>query len=375
MTFASTAPRSALEAGSVPSGPLLVVDDEEPARRLLARVLSDNGYVCKTAGTLAEALDQLDLGSFDLVITDFDMPGGSGLDLLRHVQTRLPDTGTIMLTGKGSRELGESAVRDGVYGYLRKPLDVEEMLVCVFNALARRRLTIENRDHRTRLEDLVSARTAELWQSTLQLEQSEKELRASRRDTIHRLVLASELHDDETGTHVRRMSLYCRLLAAAATGDDLFAEDVELASMMHDVGKIGIPDRILRKTGQLTADEYDEMKQHALIGHELLTDSSSELLDLGATIALTHHEWFDGGGYPNGLAGDAIPLEGRIAAIADVFDALTSHRVYRRAFDLPAAVQIMRGEGGKHFDPGLLDCFFGLLPDVLRIKEAAAGAA
>lgn len=360
---------------AVAPGPLLVVDDEEPARRLLARVLTDNGYACKTAGTVAEALDQLEAGSFDLVITDFDMPGGCGLDLLRHVQTRLPDTGTIMLTGKGNRELGESAVREGVYGYLRKPLDVEEMLVCVFNALARRRLTIENRDHRTRLEDLVGARTAELWQSTLQLERSEKELRASRRDTIHRLVLASELHDDETGAHVRRMSQYSGLLAARATGDGQFVEDIEIASMMHDVGKIGIPDRILRKTGKLTADEYDEMKSHAVIGHGLLTGSSSELLKLGATIALTHHEWFDGSGYPNGLAGDAIPLEGRIAAIADVFDALTSHRVYRRAFSLPKAVEMMTADRGRHFDPGLLDSFLALLPDVLRIKEAAAGAA
>lgn len=359
----------------VAPGPLLVVDDEEPARRLLARVLTDNGYTCKTAGTMAEALDLLEAGAFDLVITDFDMPGGSGLDLLRHVQTRLPDTGTIMLTGKGSRELGESAVREGVYGYLRKPLDVEEMLVCVFNALARRRLTIENRDHRTRLEDLVGARTAELWQSTIQLERSEKELRASRRETIHRLVLASELHDDETGAHVRRMSLYCRLLAATATGDDQFVEDVELASMMHDVGKIGIRDRILRKTGKLTPDEYDEMKRHAVIGHELLTDSGSELLRMGATIALTHHEWFDGGGYPNGLAGDAIPLEGRIAAIADVFDALTSHRVYRRAFSLPKAVEIMTAGRGRHFDPALLDCFLAHLPEVLMIKETTGRAA
>ncbi|HYO60528.1 MAG TPA: HD domain-containing phosphohydrolase [Actinomycetota bacterium] len=364
-----------MTSDSVRPGPLLVVDDEEPARRLLARVLTDNGYACKTAGTVAEALEQLKAGSFDLVITDFDMPGGSGLDLLRHVQTRLPDTGTIMLTGMGSRELGESAVREGVYGYLRKPLDVEEMLVCVFNALARRRLTIENRDHRTRLEDLVEARTAELWQSTLQLEQSGEELRASRRETIHRLVLASELHDDETGSHVRRMSLYCRLLAAAEAGDDVFAEDVELASMMHDVGKIGIPDRILRKTGKLTADEYEEMKGHAVIGHRLLTDSSSELLRLGATIALTHHEWFDGSGYPNGLAGDAIPLEGRIAAIADVFDALTSHRVYRRAFSLPKAVEIMTAERGRHFDPRLLDSFFALLPDAIEIKEATDRAA
>ncbi|HYP22906.1 MAG TPA: HD domain-containing phosphohydrolase, partial [Actinomycetota bacterium] len=303
---------------------------------------------------------------------DFDMPGGSGLDLLQHVQARCPDTGTIMLTGKGSREVGEAAVRVGVYGYLRKPLDVEEMLVCVFNALTRRQLTIDNRNHHLRLEELVAARTSELWQSTLQLERSHQALRESRRETIHRLVLASELHDDETGAHVRRMSLYCRLLVAHATGDDERAEDVELASMMHDVGKIGIPDRILRKNGKLTADELEEMKRHAVIGHNLLAASESPLLDLGATIALTHHEWFDGSGYPHGLAGAAIPLEGRVAAVADVFDALTTHRVYRKAFDLQDAVDIMRAERGTHFDPDLLDLFLDLLPDVLRIKGAAA---
>jgi len=217
---------------------------------------------------------------------------------------------------------------------------------------------------------MVKERTADLWTAIQELEQARDDLRVSQSETIERLSLAAEFRDDETAKHIHRMSQYCRLLTHKVTGDVERADLVEVASIMHDVGKIGISDNILLKPGKLTEDEYEEMKNHAAYGHKILSGGRSELLELAATIALTHHEKVDGTGYPNGLAGDEIPLEGRIAAVADVFDALTTHRVYRKAFPLPVAVEMMKEGRGAHFDAELLDTFLDSLDEAIRIKEA-----
>jgi putative two-component system response regulator len=177
------------------------------------------------------------------------------------------------------------------------------------------------------------------------------------------------LRDDETARHNNRMSRYCGLLARESGEDLERCEVIRVASVMHDVGKIGIPDSILLKPGLLNPEERTMMQQHAEIGHRILAGSSSPFLQLAASIALTHHEWMDGTGYPHGLKGDEIPFEGKIAAIADVFDALTSERVYKRAFPIGKAVDIMRDESGPHFDPRLLDCFLDVLSEAVAIRE------
>ena len=353
-----------------PVARVLVVDDEAPIRRMLIRVLEKQGYSCAEAPDAGEARRLVEGERFDLVLADMNMPGESGMSMIGDLMKKDPDLATIMVTGEDDTALAEAALETGAYGYVIKPFEANEIVIDVSNALRRRALEIENREHRARLESTVKERTADLWKAIQELEQARDDLRSSRAETVERLSIAAEFRDDETARHIQRMSRYCGLLARNVIGDAARAELIRIASVMHDVGKIGIPDRILLKPGKLTADEYEEMKQHAEFGHRILAGGASGLLETAATVALTHHERWDGSGYPRGLAGENIPLEGRIAAIADVFDAITTDRVYRKAYPLGEALQIMREGKGSHFDPALLDAFFDSIDEVLKIKEA-----
>jgi putative two-component system response regulator len=350
---------------------ILLVDDDPATLKLLGRVLESTGYLCSTASSAEDARKHLGEQTFSLVITDVEMPGDSGIDLLERVAVDYPDTATLMVTGMDDTDLAKRALHMGAYGYVIKPFEANEIVINVTNALRRRSLEIENRNHRERLEQMVKERTAELWNAITDLEHSQKDLRLSREETINRLALAAEFRDDETVRHTERMSRYCELIARLAGQDDQQCELLRTASVMHDVGKIGIPDGILLKPGTLTAEEAEIMRGHCEIGHKILSGSNWELLNLAAVIALSHHERLDGTGYPLGLAGNDIPFEGRIAAIADVFDALISHRVYRKAFTIGEAVEMMKAGRGTHFDPHLLDLFMGSLDQVLKIHETA----
>ena len=229
--------------------------------------------------------------------------------------------------------------------------------------------TSEGTDEQQRLEEMVRSRTQELWTAIAELERVKEELRTSREETVHRLSIAAELKDDETPGHIARMSRYCALLLARTGGDEEQAELVRVASVMHDVGKIGVPDAILMKPGPLTPEERLTMQTHAEIGFKILAGSTSPLLEVAATIALSHHEWFDGAGYPQGLSGPTIAKEGRIAAIADVFDALTSDRVFRKSYPIGKAVEMMKEGRGTQFDPELFDVFLDSLDEALGIRE------
>jgi putative two-component system response regulator len=303
------------------------------------------------------------------LLTDMSMPGSTGLDLIRASSELYPDLATVMVTGVDDRAIANEALALGAYGYIIKPFESNEILISVTNALRRRSLEIENRGHRTRLEHMVKERTAELWNAIRHLETTQESLRQSREETVKRLSIAAEFRDDETGRHVQRMSRYCALLAREMGADSERGETIRLASQMHDVGKLGIPDNILRKPGPLTPDERKIMQRHCEIGWRILSGSKSELLDVAALIALTHHERIDGAGYPEGLSGTDIPFEGRIAAIADVFDALTTDRIYRTAMPLGRALEIMREGRGSHFETEALDAFFDALDEVIRIHE------
>jgi putative two-component system response regulator len=349
---------------------ILVVDDEESVQRVLARVLERGGYTrVATTSSSEEARELLAAGGIDVVLTDMQMPGGSGLELLRHIHESLPQVATLVVTGDDSADLADAALDLGAYGYLVKPFRRSEVLINVRNATRRRDLELENREHRERLQVMVKERTEELWKMVQAVECREEDLRVSREDTIQRLSMAAEFRDDETACHIRRMSRYCGLLAAWVGIDRERCEMIRTASIMHDIGKIGIPDSILLKPGKLTPDEYAFIQQHAEFGHRILAGATSELLELAAVIALTHHEKWDGTGYPGGLEKEEIPLEGRIAAVADVFDALTTNRVYRKAFTLPEAIAIMKKGRGSHFDAELLDLFVAHLGEILVVAE------
>jgi putative two-component system response regulator len=348
-----------------PTERILIVDDEDQIRSLLTRLLGGHGYDCLTAESAAAARRLLRENEVALVLSDVSMPGESGIDFTREVLAEHRDTAVVMVTGMDDRSYADAAIELGAYGYVLKPFKPNELIINVGNALRRRGLEIENRNSRERLEQTVLERTSALRDTIAQLERSDAELRRLREETIRRLSWAAEFRNQETGEHIVRMSLYCALLARLAGLDADRAEAIRIASPMHDVGKIGIPDRILLKPGRLAEDERKVMEAHTEMGYRILAGSGVELLDLAAMMALTH---------PTGAAGSAIPIEGRICAIADVFDALTSDRVYRSAFRPDEARSLMSEGRGTQFDAELLDLFFAAFEDVLAIRRAAGGA-
>lgn len=348
---------------------ILIVDDEEAIRRLLGYLLEPHGYTISLAADAREARQQLEKSTFALVLCDVNMPGESGMDLVRHVLTLYSHMAVIMVTGLDSPVLANAALEMGTFGYVIKPFESNEVLINVANALRRRKLEIENAMHRDNLEELVRTRTIALQQALEWLERSEKELRLSREETIQRLAIAAEFRDSSTAQHIQRMSHYCELLARRYGLSPERCDLIRTASPMHDIGKIGTPDHVLLKPGKFTPEEFKVITQHTEIGYRILAGSDSELLKIAAVIAWTHHERYDGNGYPRGLKGHDIPLEGRITAIADNFDALTTQRVYKPAYDFDHAKDLMLKERGTHFDPELLDIFFGSLEDVKRIYD------
>ncbi|MEE8494686.1 MAG: HD domain-containing phosphohydrolase [Nitrospirales bacterium] len=348
---------------------VLIVDDEEAIRHILATLLEPQGYHCTLANNAREARKLLENREFHLVLCDVNMPGESGIDLVRHILVDRPDTAVVMVTGIDSPGLASEALKAGAYGYVIKPFQGTEILINVANALRRRRLEIDNRAHRDNLEQIVRARTAALRQSLDWLERSQKELRLSQEETIQRLAIAAEFRDKSTAQHIQRMSRYCALLAQRYGLKEDHCELIRTASPMHDIGKIGTPDYVLLKPGKFTSEEFDVIAQHADIGYRILSGSDAELLKMAAMIAWTHHERYDGSGYPRGLAGMDIPLEGRIAAIADAFDALTTKRVYKPAFPMDEAMSVMKNHRESHFDPELLDLFLDSTEGLLAIRD------
>jgi putative two-component system response regulator len=343
---------------------ILVVDDEAPVRRVLEEMLRSLDYAVLEAEdgaqTLALALHQQP----DLILLDVGLPDLSGFEVAKLIRGRFDPTvlPIIIVTGRDRREERLKAVEAGANDFIGKPVDVTELKVRVAAQLRLKEAERLRRRHRAELERAVRERTQELL-ATL------RRLREAQMETLFRLALAAEYKDDETGEHIQRVGSYCGILAAAAGLPAHQVHLLEVAGPMHDVGKIGIPDAILLKPGKLDPGEWEIMKTHTSIGHQLLSGSESEYLEVGASVALTHHERWDGAGYPQGLATEEIPIEGRICAIADVFDALTSERPYRPAFPVEQAVDMLRAGRGSQFDPGLLDLFIENLDRILSAKQ------
>ncbi len=267
-----------------------------------------------------------------------------------------------MATATTDTNTAIQCMKEGAYDYITKPFNLDEVALSADRALEKRRLELENRAYQQHLEEMVSERTKELKRAI------EKTKLASL-DTIHRLARAAEYKDEDTGAHIQRMSQYSAAITRKMGLGDREVENMLYAAPMHDVGKIGIPDYILLKPGKLDLGEWEIMKKHSVIGAEILRGSDAEFIQLAETIALTHHEKWDGSGYPKGLRGSDIPLAGRIVAIADVFDALTSARPYKEPFSIKKSLDIVREGRGNHFDPDVVDAFFAIKDDILSIKE------
>jgi len=334
---------------------ILIVDDEENVRILVGRIVAGEGYAFETAAGADEALAKLAGEEYSLLISDINMPGHDGIYLLQAARRQYPDLAVIMVTAVDNRLTAKETLDLGAYGYVIKPFERNALVINIFNALRRRELEIASRHHSEELEGLVQQRTAELWQS--------------RDETIQKLAKAAEFRDNETAQHTVRVGEYCFILARGMGLDDTYCERIRAAAPLHDVGKIGIPDQILLKPGRLTPEEFDVIKTHSEIGYRILGDSISEVLNLGGVISLSHHEKYNGKGYPNALAGEAIPLVGRIVAICDVFDALTSKRVYKEAMTVEQAVVVIKEERGQHFAPDLVDLFVANLAAMVAVRD------
>lgn len=354
-------------------GRILIVDDEEANVRLLERLLRRAGLgdIESTTDPFT-AYDLFRTCSPDLVMLDINMPGMSGFDVMEQLRAATKDDAyvpVLVLTGSNDQSIKNRALTAGAKDFLMKPLDPVEVVARAENLLEARSLQVQLRDEKKMLELTVDERTRELRYAVAKLREAQNELQLSRGETIHRLSLAAEFRDDETARHIQRMGRYCALLSSRVGFDSEHAELMRLAGELHDVGKIGIPDAILLKPGKLTPEERETMQRHPEIGYDILGGSRSELLTIAATVAFTHHERPDGHGYPRKLTEDQIPLEGKIASIADVFDALTTDRVYRRAFPLDTAIAMMTAESGTQFDPDLLDMFLNPMDEVVAILE------
>ncbi|MGA2064233.1 MAG: HD domain-containing phosphohydrolase [Thermoguttaceae bacterium] len=332
---------------------VLVVDDEPTMRSLVARWLGSAGYRPVEAASAAAAVDWLQQIDVHLVTMDITMPGCCGLDLLAQIKQRWPETEVIMLTALRDTATAIQAMSLGAYGYLIKPVEGDELLFQAKKALERRELMIERRQYTRTLEKKVREQM--------------RLLRHAHEETILCLLSASRYRDEETGGHIKRTGLHCELFAQVLGWPPDQIENFRMAAPMHDLGKIGIPDAILKKPGKLTQDEFEVMKTHTVIGAQMLEGSESSVLRMARDIALCHHEWWDGTGYPRGIAQWAIPESARILAIVDVFDALTHRRVYHEAAPEEQALAIMEDGRGSHFDPFLFSVFLGLVPEIRRI--------
>lgn len=355
---------------------ILVVDDVEQNRTLLGGLVRSLGYEVETARDGLEALAKLAL-AVDLVLLDVMMPGLDGYEVTRRVRAdpRTQDLPIILVTVLEGREDRIKAIQAGASDFIAKPVDKSELLVRIASQLKLKDAQDGLKRSQAELEDRVARRTEELRRTCEETAEANRRTLAAHLDTIRRLVLAAELRDGDTARHITRVSHYSAVLAKALRMSPGESELLGHAVTMHDVGKIGIPDAILRKRGALDAEERTVMQGHTLIGARILADSSSELMQQGHVVALTHHEHWDGGGYPQGLRGEQIPLSGRICAVADVFDSMTTARPYRAAIAPEAVLAEMRLGRGSKFDPDLLDLFLERRDEVLEVRERLAGEA
>lgn len=323
----------------------LIVDDQALSRLILEKLMSslEEGMQVQSFGEPVRALEYVQVHEPDLVLVDYKMTRMNGVEFTRRFRQLYKDIPVVMITGTEDKRVLYEALNAGANDYLSKPIDQTECRARCHNLLTMRKLHQVVKGRAKWLEERVSAATGEI---------SRRE-----QETLMRLAKAGEYRDEETGNHVLRMAKYSYFTAKRLGLSDDEAHLIEIAAPMHDIGKIGIPDNILRKPGKLDPDEFAIMKEHALIGYEILRDSPSKYLQLGAIIALGHHEKYDGTGYPGNLTGEDIPLTARIVAVADVFDALTSDRPYKKAWSITEAMGYIRSQKGQHFDRRCVEAF------------------
>lgn len=330
---------------------ILIVDDEEMVRTVMKESLKRCGFTCLTASNGEAALRVMEENQVSLIITDINMPGMDGVELVKRVKENY-SASVFVMTGLIDEYSYENMIELGADDFVTKPVSIKEINLRVRRVIRERGL----------IKESVKAHE--------QLENTHRILENAYLDTIHRLAMAAEYRDDETGDHIVRIGRYCGFFADKIGMTAREKVIIRHAAPMHDIGKLGIPDSILLKPGKLTREEFELMKTHTLIGERILSGSSSDVLQMAQRIAKSHHEKWDGNGYPLGLAKENIPIVGRLVAIFDVFDALmATQRPYKDPYPLDVALDIMKRERGKHFDPDILDLFLEHIDDVLMIRK------
>lgn len=338
---------------------LIIVDDESVNVLLLEEIAKEMGHHPVSFYTPTEALEWAKENTGDLILVDFNMPVMNGLDLLKEIRVYHPEIMSIMITANIDNDLKLEALGLGVNDFLTKPISAAEFQLRLRNMIA--------------IQNALKTQKEFSEQLRIEVEKATEELSKSQFETLNVLSRTAEYKDPETGSHIARVSHYSKMLAEAYGLDMQEQEILFYAAPLHDIGKVGIEDAVLLKPGKLSDDEYDRMKLHSTIGANILKNSTNPYLAAGAIIAEYHHEKYNGKGYPNGIAGDSIPLYARIVAISDVFDALTSIRPYKKAWSFEEALALIEQEKGEHFDPYLVDLFIANIDRVREIYQQFEG--